>query len=127
MSLNKLPSCETQVWRGINKDITQGNSNQFEKGKILTLWRITSCTMNIKIAKDFMHEKGQSTLLMINCKNGKRIHNHSSYSSEEELILLPGTRLKVVGDPFELNGLHVIHLDEMTRYEEVTKLPTIAG
>ncbi|CAM4847680.1 unnamed protein product [Rotaria magnacalcarata] len=113
------------VWRGINQDITQDKSEQFEIGKILTLWRVTSCTLNIKVAQSFMHEKGHNTLLMINCKNGKCIHNHSRYPSEKELILLPGTRLKVVGDALQLPGIHIIHLEEIARYEELIKLPLI--
>ncbi|CAF3703444.1 unnamed protein product [Rotaria socialis] len=127
VSLNKLPSSQESVWRGINQDITQDKSEQLEIGKTLTLWRVTSCTLNIKVAQSFMQEKGHNTLLMINCKNGKCIHNHSSYPSEKELILLPGTRLKVVGDPFQLPGIHIIHLKEMARYEELIKLPPITG
>ena len=121
----KLPVRKQRVWRGINKDVTKNQPYEFSKGRILTWWRITSCTRNIKVAEGFMQEHGQNTLLSIDCESGRYIDKHSSYTNEEELILLPGTRLQVVGDPFEMNGLHIIHLQELERYEETGSLPSI--
>ncbi|CAF2661846.1 unnamed protein product [Rotaria sp. Silwood2] len=127
VALSKLPSQRKSVWRGINKDITIGTSDLFVSGATFTWWRVTSCSANIKIVKEFMLQHAQNTLIMINCTSGKRVDKHSSYPDEEEIILLPGTQLKVVGDSFELNGLRVIHLHEIENNKRVSETVSSNG
>lgn len=119
-ALEKLPSQRRSVWRSVNGDITTQNQGDFTDGKLFTWWRVTSCTANVKIVKRFMKNNGPNTLIMINCINGKLVDRHSSYPREQEIILLPGTQLTVIGEPMEWNDLRVTHLDEVPRHNPMT-------
>ena len=47
---------------------------------------------------------------MIEARNGKDISAYSEFQNEHEVILCPGTRLRVVSDPLKLRQAYVIHL-----------------
>ncbi|CAF3438937.1 unnamed protein product, partial [Rotaria sp. Silwood2] len=53
------------------------------------------------------------TLLAINEIYGKDISAHSAYPEEQEVILLPGTRIRVESKPLNFSSpLSIIHLKE---------------
>ncbi len=60
-----------------------------------------------------MGEFGARTVFKINCSNGKNIQQHSALSTENEIIILPGTRFKVISKISPSKDLHVIEIQEI--------------
>ena len=107
-ALKKLPSLHMNLWRGVNMNI----SNNFKEGEQLTWWSFNSCSSVVKVVKQFLGSN--STLLMIEAKNGKLISAYSNFPDENEVILGLGTRLRVVSDALDHPSLNVVHLLELS-------------
>jgi len=106
-ALNKLPSIQTVIWRGVSADITF----DFFENDVQTWWGVNSCTKNLNIVEPFVSPAG--TLFTIQMINGKDIHTYSAYKCEEEVILLPGTRLRIKAKLLNHeNSLCIVHLEE---------------
>jgi hypothetical protein len=103
-ALYKLPSLKTVVWRGIRGNVSQ----DYEKDYIW--WGVSSCTETLEVLEHFIGREGIRTIFTIECINGKAIKSHSSYKDENEIILLPGTFLRVVSKWSPANGLYMIQL-----------------
>ncbi|CAF1281800.1 unnamed protein product [Adineta steineri] len=112
VAVHKLPAVRKNIWRGVPKDITRN----FKKGDDFTWWSISSCSTSVDIIKDFLGPN--STLFLIEALNGKDVSSYSSYSKENEVILCPGTRFRVVSDPLDQSPMHLIHLREITDDDE---------
>ncbi|CAF3731773.1 unnamed protein product [Rotaria sp. Silwood1] len=105
-ALFKLPSLKTIVWRGV-----QGNlSDQYDDD--IVWWGFSSCTESLDVTERFVGKSGIRTLFTIECINGKAIRAHSFYKEESEILLLPGTYLRVVGKSSPAKDLYIIHLRE---------------
>ncbi|CAF4043775.1 unnamed protein product, partial [Rotaria sp. Silwood1] len=116
-SLHKLPSLKKTIWRGI-----RGNVNdQYEKDFIW--WGISSCTETMKVMEKFVGRSGVRTLFMIECINGKAIKSHSFYKDENEIILMPGTYLRVIDKWSPADDLYIIHLQEETPLYQLVASP----
>ena len=107
-ALQKLPTVQKNLWRGVPKDI----SKNFKQGDEFTWWAISSCSTSVNILKDFL--KPNSTLFLIEAVNGSNISIYSRYSSEDEIILRPGTRFRVISDPLDQPPMYLVHLREIT-------------
>jgi hypothetical protein len=107
-ALQKLPSHDMNLWRGINVDITKN----YKEGEELTWWSYNSCSSAVKVMKQFLGPI--STLLMVEAKNGKLISAYSNFPDENEVILGLGTRLRVVSDALSDPSLNVVHLLELS-------------
>ena len=105
----KLSKFEGTVWRGVDKDL----SKEFKKNQTITWWSISSCSKSIKVIKNFLGNTEKSTLFNIECKNGRCISEFTCYPNEDEVVLMPGTTLKVVDDALDHGGLVVMHLKEI--------------
>ncbi|CAF1171925.1 unnamed protein product [Didymodactylos carnosus] len=106
-ALNKLKSQNIVAWRGMHTDA----SKSFKKDDEIVWWSINSCSSSVDIVKNFLGTN--STLFLIECTNGKDISSDTAYPNENEVILMPGTCLKVVSDPLDHEGgLHIVHLRE---------------
>jgi hypothetical protein len=108
-ALNKLPSEQVKLWRGVAKDVAKG----YTKGMSVTWFSISSCSNDVGVVESFLDKETHSTLFSIDCKNGKSIRKYSAHPHEYEIILMPGTRLKVANKPLEYKGLHIVHLEEL--------------
>ena len=123
-ALNKLPSLKKVLWRGVRKDISKG----FAENQELTWWSVNSCSSSVHVIKDFLDVN--STLFLIEAANGKDVASFTNYPNEDEVVLGPGTRLRVVGSTLDhVGGLHVVHLREVSDKNdepasEAAKLPT---
>ncbi|CAF5077891.1 unnamed protein product, partial [Rotaria sp. Silwood1] len=53
-ALEKLPSLETDVWRGVSDDI----GSNLVKNDVRTWWSINSCSTNLKVVELYLGEKG---------------------------------------------------------------------
>ncbi|CAF1470104.1 unnamed protein product [Adineta ricciae] len=112
-ALFKLQSVRATVWRGVRGEDL---SDQYPTGHEFAWWGITSCTATPDVLEktSFLGKTGVRTLFSIECLNGKSIKQHSYFSkTEEEIVLLPGTFFKVVGQVNPAEGLHIIHLKEI--------------
>ncbi|CAF1381061.1 unnamed protein product [Rotaria sordida] len=112
---NKLPKFKGTVWRGVNKNV----SHTFKKGQKITWWSVSSCSISVDVISSFLGNAPQSTLFNIDCVNGKSIAAYTSYPTEDEVILMPGTTLEVVANPLHHHGgLHIIHLKEISEDDD---------
>jgi hypothetical protein len=107
-ALHKLPSLKKTIWRGIREDV----NDQYQEDFIW--WGVSSCTETMKIMEKFVGRAGVRTLFMIECINGKAIKSHSFYKDENEIILMPGTYLRVIDKWSPADDLYIIHLQEET-------------
>ncbi|CAF1281789.1 unnamed protein product [Adineta steineri] len=112
VAVQKLPTIEKNLWRGVSRDETRN----FKKGDEFTWWTISSCSTSVNIIKDFL--ESNSTLFLIEALNGKDVSSYTSYPKENEVILCPGTRFCVVSDPLDQPPMHLIHLQEITDDDE---------
>lgn len=109
-ALTKLPTVEGYVWRGVKGDIR----GQFRKDEIVTWWGITSCSMSLEAIGDCLGSDKNATLLMIEVKNGKNISGYTCSADKKEVLLVPGTQLRVKGQAMHRHsGLPVIYLTEV--------------
>jgi hypothetical protein len=118
--LNKLPSVEEVIWRGIPLDI----GKNFSKNQLVTWWTINSCSSSVNVIKTFLQNNKQSTLFLIEAKNGKKISGYTEYEHEDEVILPVGTQLRVKSNSLEYSGgldvVHLIEIDNKNDEENVT-------
>jgi hypothetical protein len=115
-AIQKLPTVRKNLWRGVAKNV----ANNFKKGDEFTWWNISSCSTSVNIIKDFLGPN--STLFLIEAVNGKDVAGYTNYRNEDEVILCPGTRFRVVSDPLDQPPMHLVHLQEVTddREEQLT-------
>jgi hypothetical protein len=106
-ALSHLPTSSRSVYRGVKMDL----SKQYVKGNKIIWWGFSSCTttMDVLQSEQFLGKTGIRTLLAIDCFNGKNIRNHSYFSSEDEILLLPATHF-VVSSCLHQTNLIIIHL-----------------
>ncbi|CAF0723626.1 unnamed protein product [Adineta steineri] len=112
VAVQKLPTVRKNLWRGVSKDITRN----YKKGDEFTWWTISSCSTSVNIIKDFLGPN--STLFLIEAISGKDVSSCTNYPNEDEVILCPGTRFRVVSDPLDQPPMHLIHLQEITDDDE---------
>jgi len=80
---------------------------------------LTSCTDTVSGLSDFINKEGPRTILDVTTVRGVKISDHSHYPLESEIVLLPGTCLKVV-DQLDLgNQLVAIQLIEIPSRNEI--------
>ena len=87
-----LPLQPDNVLRGVKKNL----KSDFSKGQQVVWWSITSTTRDIGVLQSaqFLGSKGARTMFTIRARSLVNIRDFSM-CPEEELILLPGTILKV--------------------------------
>jgi hypothetical protein len=109
-ALDKLPTVQKCVWRGVNGDISQ----QFKKDTTVTWWSVSSCSVSLEVVQDFLGSDKNATLFMIEAKKAKDIRGYTSFPDEKEVLLAPGTQLYVESNALHHpGGLHVVHLVEV--------------
>ncbi|CAF1252995.1 unnamed protein product [Rotaria sordida] len=120
-ALKKLPSIRGHVYQGVTRRIKEN----YPKKKIITWWGITSCTQTPDNLVSSLLDK-KSTLLNIKILNGKDISTYSCKNNEIEIILLPGTRLRVNNVSYNVNlGIDEIDLEEIN--DEMLQLDTTSN
>jgi hypothetical protein len=107
-ALYKLPSLKKTIWRGIHGNVTDLYQEDF------IWWGVSSCTEKMNITERFIGRSGIRTIFMIECINGKAIKAHSFHENEDEIILMPGTYLRVIDKWSPADDLYMIHLQEET-------------
>jgi hypothetical protein len=105
-ALEKLPSCSATVWRGVKGNI----GSDFKKNSMHTWWSINSCSPQINVAECFAGVKG--SLFCINTIDGKDITAYAENRDEDEIVLMPGTCLRVQSTAIHENGYFMVQLNE---------------
>ncbi|CAF5142315.1 unnamed protein product, partial [Rotaria magnacalcarata] len=109
-AVNKLPNAHTHVWRSIPENMTK----ELNKKDEIICWSITSCSSSI----DVINELSQinSRLLKIETATGKNISNYSNSPDQHEVILCPGTRVRLLRNdlPDPMSLIDIVYLQEIT-------------
>ena len=109
-ALFKLPPVSCQAYRGVKSKIYQ---DYLEK-KGIVWWAFSSCTKSIDVLKKetFFGQSGDRTLFLLRCSDARDIKAYSAFTTEDEVLVLPGTYFKINGHLDSGNGVHIITLDE---------------
>lgn len=121
-ALVKLPCVPSQtVWRGVTKDL----SRNLPPRTVLTWWAFSSCTTTMTVLDNNMYlgHTGPRTLFSVEALNGRTIRAHSHFIEEDEILLLPGTRMVVQSQLNPASDLHIIHLKQVIPKEPLLELP----
>lgn len=108
--LNKLPQKKGRIWR-----CAQGNISEDYQDECIWLG-FSSCTETKWVAEDFVDKYKPHTLFVIDCINGKAIRNYSDHPWEDEVLLMPGTHLRVIKKESQSHGIKVVYLQEEPSY-----------
>ncbi|CAF1085562.1 unnamed protein product [Adineta steineri] len=110
-ALWKLNDVQDLVFRGVKANI----SDDYPKGKRFAWWGLSSTTTSLDVLQTptFLGESGPRTLFNIQCFNGKMIQNHSQFSKESEVLLLPCSYFEVMGNMKQGADLRIIHLKQI--------------
>eukprot|EP00929_Paragymnodinium_shiwhaense_P008076 TRINITY_DN1119_c0_g2_i1.p1 TRINITY_DN1119_c0_g2~~TRINITY_DN1119_c0_g2_i1.p1 ORF type:complete len:567 (-),score=178.91 TRINITY_DN1119_c0_g2_i1:332-2032(-) len=93
-SMDYLPKEKRTLWRGLSVDLH--DNPQYQVGKTVTWWGVSSCTSEQKVAQSFAKGCGGScTIITVESETASDISAISVYSNEKESLLCPGTQLKV--------------------------------
>ena len=90
-ALRRLPKIERNVYRGVGLDL----QDQYPEGETVVWWALSSTTKTMKVLKDFLGESGKRTIFIVEVKSARDIMKYSWKTTEDEVILLPGTVFKV--------------------------------
>jgi predicted DNA-binding WGR domain protein len=94
-AMGTLPKENRTLWRGISVDLF--GKSDYDVGKTVTWWSVTSTTADINVAKNFTKGcGGKCTLFTIETETSTDISAITFYGNEKESLLAPGTQLKVV-------------------------------
>jgi hypothetical protein len=79
-AMDCMPKANRTLWRGISVDLY----NEYQEGKVITWWSVSSCTADENVARNFMAGCGGScTLLTLQCKTAMDVSALSFYSHEK--------------------------------------------
>jgi hypothetical protein len=110
-ALDLLPTARRgAVWRGVSLDI----GKKFTENQLVTWWTVNSCSSSVNVIKNFLGNRNNATLFLIEAVNGKKVSGYTEYESEDEVILRMGSQFRVNGTPLaQSNGSHIVHLIEV--------------
>ena len=98
------------LWRGVALHLPEYEKN---KGQVIVWNTVSSTTPNKNVALSFIGIQGKRTLFRIDAKNALSIQAFSAFQSEEEYLLLPGTKLKIENVTHQPCGICLVHLLEV--------------
>ena len=115
-ALEKLPSCQIIAWRGVANDV----GSAFTDNDMQVWWGVNSCSKALNVVKLYLD--GKATVFAINATNAKDISAFSAFPQEQEVILMPGSHLRVKSKSLNFeNKLFIVHLEEESAIVERKK------
>lgn len=108
-ALAKLPASPRPLYRGVHRDLR----GEYTTGKTITWWGVSSCTPRLEIAQQFLGGAGRRVLFEVHAHRAVSIRAFSAYAQEDELVLAPGTQLRVEQVVDRGGGLTAITLREL--------------
>jgi hypothetical protein len=118
IGLTKLPPVSGQnVWRGIRNEQTA----KYIEGDETIWWGFSSCTKSLQVLKSdaFLGTTGKRSIFSIEIFDGRSVKDHSDFHEEDEVLLLPGTCLKVHAKLNPATDLHIIQLKQIHPHDEL--------
>lgn len=118
----KIPCLPPQVvWRGVRRDIT----HVYQPGSLITWWAFSSCTITLPVLENmhYLGTEGERTLCSIEVINGRNIRGHSYFAKEDEIMMLPGTKMEVQSKFIPAPDLRIIHLKQIKPEEILLESP----
>jgi hypothetical protein len=110
-ALKKLPPTEATVWRGVKDDTV---ASKYLEGEVYTWWTVASCSISIEIVEKYLDESGSGTLFTIETVTGRDISMFSAIPHEQEVVLMPGTLVRVKSKSSNIfDRFFIIHLEEV--------------
>jgi hypothetical protein len=111
---SKLPKYNSPVWRGVKGVDLRA---QYPKDKEVWWWAFSSTTKQLQTLTNpmFLGTSGVRTVFLIEIVHGVDLQRYSAFqgeASEAEVLIYPGTMLKVVGAMEMGGGLFQVHLRE---------------
>ncbi|CAF3694168.1 unnamed protein product [Rotaria sp. Silwood1] len=88
-ALEKLSPIHNTIWRGLTINIAE----KLNENEDLILCSVISCSLSSTMIEHLLDDK--SVLCSIKSISGKNIQGYTSKNDEDEVLLLPGTRLRV--------------------------------
>ena len=109
---SKLPKYTGSVWRGVKGIDLRA---KYPKDKDVWWWAFSSTTKQLETLTNpqFLGKSGVRTVFLIEILHGVDLQRYSAVASEAEVLLYPGTKLKVVGSMDMGGGLFQVHLREV--------------
>jgi len=108
-AMEAMPTAKVRLWRGIAADLY----DEYEPGKVIVWWSVSSTTAKESVARDFMSQLGGvASLIILDTKAAINITPLSIYPNEAESLLMPGTRLKVISRK-RVGKVNEIHVEEV--------------
>lgn len=108
-ALAKLPIVTGTIWRGLNADDIQYLRDNDE----ITWPTFSSCSFSCTVIRSLLNQG--SILCSIDAVNGKDIRKFARDSSQDEVLLLPGTRLRVKSKRIDRStNKFILFLDEIS-------------
>ncbi|CAF4581251.1 unnamed protein product [Rotaria sp. Silwood2] len=110
--LVKLPCVlPMTIWRGVLRNV----SAEFLQGRLVTWWGFSSCTTSLRVLESeiYLGTTGERTLFSIETINGRSIRAHSRFTTEDEVLLLPGTYMEVKSQLSPAPDLQIFHLKQI--------------
>ena len=119
----KLPRHVGVVWRGVKGVDLRTN---YKKGSEVYWWAFSSTTKELSTLQNpqFLGTSGVRTVFNIQVKRGVDIVRYSIFQgedSEAEVLIYPGTKLRVVDSMDMGGGLFMVHLEEIEIPTELMK------
>ncbi|CAF1470794.1 unnamed protein product, partial [Rotaria sordida] len=112
-ALEKLPSLEIIVWRGVSGYIEP----HFVNNEVQIWWSVNSCSTALDVVEAYVGTTG--IVFAIKLIHGKDISLYSAYQDEQEVIMMPGTHVRVKSNPMNFNNcLWLVHLEEKPTNEQ---------
>ena len=111
--LQKLSSSHIRVWRAIENDIgTFPNGNEE-----IIWWSVNSTSIRLNVVQVSLNET--SILCAIDTIHGKNISEYSVFPEEQEVILMPGTCVRVKSQSINVViNFSIIHFEEKLTVEQ---------
>ena len=99
------------VWRGV----VEVPIDDYDEGEEKVWWGFTSCTAVCSTLEDAAYFDRSHVRIMfsIETSSGKSVRSHSDYMVEDEILLPPGIRLKVVSKVMLIESLYMVHLEDI--------------
>ena len=119
----KLPTYAGVVWRGVfGVDLR----DKYPTGRELYWWAFSSTTKKLSVLQNpqFLGTNGVRTVFNIQIKSGVDIMRYSIFQGEEseaEVLMFPGTKLRVIDSMDMGAGLFMVHLEEIEIPTELFK------
>lgn len=103
----KLPCVKGEVWRAMHSHI----ASTLRVNDEIAWWNIISCSSSKKTIESVLD--GRSVLCSIQTVRGRRVSDFAFCREEEEVLLWPGTRLRVKKSRTNHIGEYVVYLEEV--------------